>query len=335
MDFSAYFKALKNGQLEAINVFTGPERYNIDHTIKYIEGNFLNPAYQTFNFTLIDGALDVSALTELVMTLPFLDERRLVVIQKTGVLKQLKEDQEEKMLTLLNQIPDHLVLIFNEQDIDQRKKVCKLLKKEATWVNFPKLTRPDFVKWCQRKMGERANPHVINYLIDRVDYLDEASDKNLYDVDNVIKSLVGRNEPITEQMINQYVKIPVEHNVFKMMDAMSEKNMGLAIKILSDFIQSGEAPIKIFALMTLQYRNIYKLKKLLKSGYTSKTAAAKLDIHPFVAQKASHFALKYEEKELEQIMAVLYETDMGLKSTGLPAQWLIEKALFQIQQFAK
>jgi len=333
MDFLTYFKQISSGSLSQLAVFTGSEVYNIEHTIKYIEENFLNSDYKDFNFTSVDVCSDMDSLISAVSTLPFFDTRRIVVFNKTGLLKQIKEDQETKLMSFLKDMPEHLVLIFNEQETDMRKKLGKWLKKESDWVVFDKLNHSEFIKWANKKFsgyGKKVSKHILNYFVDRIDYLDAASEKNLFDVDNTIRSISGTVGDIDEDVINMYVTVPIEHNIFKMMDAISLKDMSNAIQILNQFISNGEPEIKIFAMISQQFRNIFKLKLLLDSGYTSSTAATKLEIHPFVAKKASAFATKYSLAQLNRIMLVLEETDLLLKSTALKSQWMIEKALFEI-----
>jgi DNA polymerase-3 subunit delta len=333
MDFLTYFKQISSGSLSHLAVFTGPEVYNIEHTIKYIEDNFLNADYKDFNFTSIDVCTDVDSVISAASTLPFFDSRRILIFNKTGLLKQIKEDQEVKLMNFLKDLPEHLVLIFNEQDTDMRKKLGKWLKKESDWVVFEKLDHSDFIKWTNKKFngyGKKIDKHILNYFADRIDYLDAASEKNLFDVDNTIRSISGTVGDITEEIVNMYVTVPIEHNIFKMMDAISMNDMSNAIQILNQFISNGEPEIKIFSMISQQFRNIFKIKLLLASGYTSTTAATKLEIHPFVAKKASAFATKYTLVQLNRIMVVLEDTDLLLKSTGLKSQWMIEKALFEI-----
>lgn len=333
MQFLQYFKQLKAGQIAQISVFTGSEIYHIDHTIKYIEANFLNQDYKSFNISLIEGATDIDDLIGLATTLPLFDEKRLIVLSKTGLLKQIKESAESELLSFLKNLPEHLILIFNEQELDKRKKLCKWLKNEAEWIEFSKLNHSEFIKWCQKRFvsyKQNISTHALNYFVERIDYLDPVSKKNLYDVDNVIKTLSGRSEIVDANMINEYVEVPLEHNIFKLMDAMSSQNMGLAVQILNDFTSTGEPPIKIFALMSQQIRNIYKIKCLLESGYTSTTAATKLEIHPFVSKKAAQFAKNFTKSQLVRIIEILEKTDVLLKSTNVSATIIIEKALLDM-----
>lgn len=338
MDFMTYFKQIKNGVLSPITLISGEEGYMIDHLTKYMTENFLMPTYTDFNLTIIDQSTDMDEIIGTSMTLPFFDERRIILFQYSGMLKSIKDDQEEKLLNLIADMPPHLFIIFAEKELDKRKRIYKALSKAADVVTVDRLTRQELVKWVVKRFKlyqKDVDLHVVNHLIEMVNYLDPDSNKNLYDLDNIIRMMSGVQDKITEKTVNQYIEVPIEHNIFKLMDAISMGKMSDAITILNHFIENGEPEIKIFFMISQQFRNIFKIKLLLDGGYTSATAAAKLDIHPFVAKKAGNFASQFSVRQLTSILSILEETDQGMKSTGVSAQLLIEKALFQISSTKK
>lgn len=338
MDFMTYFKQIKSGSLKPLTLISGEELYLIDNLTKFITDNFLMPSYVDFNLTVIDSAMEVDQILNIAMTLPFFDERRIIVFSSTGMLKTVKEEQEEKLLNFLKEVPSHVNVVFAENDLDKRKKIYKFLSKEADLVVVERLSRPDLVKWVTKRFKlyqKDVSLHVVNYFIEMINYLDPEANKNLYDVDNTVRMISGVSGDITESVINQYVEIPIENNIFKMMDAMSSKQMSEAITILNHFVSSGEPEIKIFYMINQQFRNIYKTKLLLDAGHTSATIASKLDIHPFVAKKAGTFATQFSNRQLSTIIQILEDVDQMMKSSGIEPLLLIEKALFQISTVPK
>lgn len=333
MDFMTYFKTIKSGELDRITLITGDEVYLIDNLIKYIGETFLMPSYLDFNYSVYDQVTDMDTIVGTANTLPFFDDKRIVLFQNSGVLKSVKEEQEEKLLSLLKSIPEHLYIIFAESDIDKRKKTYKFLSKNSQIVNVDKLSRQELVKWIAKRFktyDKDISLHIVNYLIEMINYLEESSGKNLYDVDNTIKMLCGLDSEITEQVINQYIEVPIEQNIFKMMDAISTKEITTAIQILNQLVNNGEAEIKIFFLINQQFRNILKTKLLLSEGHSSSTIASKLEIHPFVAKKAGQFASQFTVKQLTSIISMLEDVDTSMKSSGTAPMLLIEKAIFDI-----
>ncbi|GAU77455.1 DNA polymerase III subunit delta [Fusibacter sp. 3D3] len=333
MDFMTYYKQLRNNEIASLNLITGREQYLIDNIIKMIESNFLSKAYKDLNFTIIEGVFDIDQFLNISETLPFFDERRIVFINNVNLFKNMKEDAELKLLDFLKSIPEQTVLLFVEKEVDKRKKLYKFMAKEGTLITIDKMTHSDFVKWVNKKFKEYNKPisnHALNYFIEMSNYLDKESNKNLYDVDNTIKSLVNNEREITESVINQYLEIPIEHNIFKMIDAISEKKIQTSLLILNELVGNGEPEIKVFYLINQQFRNILKTKYLIKSGYSSDSVATKLGIHPFVAKKAAHFANQYSFESLHKIVDIVETVDTEMKSTGLSPHLLIEKALFEI-----
>lgn len=333
MDFMTYFKTIKNGKLDQITLITGDEVYLIDNLTKYIGETFLMPSYLDFNYSIYDQVTDMDTIVGTANTLPFFDDKRIVLFQNSGVLKSIKEDQEEKLLALLKNIPEHLYVIFAESDIDKRRKTYKYLSKNSQIVNVDKLSRQELVKWIAKRFktyDKDISLHIVNYMIEMINYLEESSDKNLYDVDNTIKMLCGLDSEITELVINQYIEVPIEQNIFKMMDAISTKEITTAIQILNQLVNNGEAEIKIFFLINQQFRNILKTKLLLSEGHSSSTIASKLEIHPFVAKKAGQFASQFTVKQLNNIISMLEDVDTAMKSSGIAPMLLIEKAIFDI-----
>jgi DNA polymerase-3 subunit delta len=168
-----------------------------------------------------------------------------------------------------------------------------------------------------------------------VNYLNPESPRNLYEVEQYINALSNLNTPVTQALIDQYVEIPIENNIFKMMDAMSANNMKDVLFIFNHLVDNGEAEIKIFFMMSTQFRNIYKCKQLMAAGHSSASIASKLGIHPFVAKKASHFAGQFNNETLIQIMAILEKMDQDMKSSGIKPQLIIEKGILEIYMAKK
>ncbi len=337
IDFMTYYKQLKGGTLNSINLITGREQYLIDNTVKMIEEAFLNPAYRDLNFTTIEGNIDVDQMGSVLETLPFFDARRIVLINNVGLFKAVKDEAEKKLISLLEGISPESILIIVERETDKRKKLYKLMEKNGTVVSVDKLTHSEYVKWVGKKFREYEKDisnHALHYFIEMSNYLDKESEKNLYDVDNVIKSLANTQGEIKEGVINQYLEVPIEHNIFKMIDAISERHIDTSLLILNELLGRGEPEIKVFYLINQQFRNILKTKYLVKSGYTSNIVATKLGIHPFVAKKAVHFANQYSFDALHKIVNIIEATDLEMKSTGLSPHLLIEKSLFEINGVA-
>jgi len=334
MEFSEYFNQyVKQDKIYSLNLFYGEEIYYIDNTISFIESHYLNPLYQSLNLTQIEDSLDVDALGEIMSTVPFFDERRVILIKNSGIFKQIKEDQEKKIIDLFDNIPSHIILIFNEREIDKRKKIYKKVTKKGAEVNFKKLSPNELLKWVKKKFStynKEIAPNILTYFIGMLDYNNPDKTMSLYEVEHLINTIVNNNGEIDKVVINQYLEVPIEQNIFKMIDAISNNQMSKAILTLNSIMSMGEPAIKVFFLISNQFRNIHKTKLLLTTGYSSAAVASKLAIHPFAAKKAAQFANQMTMRTLDEIMDILSATDHLLKSTGLNGKLLLEKCFLEI-----
>ncbi|MDK2868283.1 MAG: polymerase subunit delta [Clostridiales bacterium] len=335
MDFFSYYKQISSQQLPKINLLYGFERYLLDNSVKYIESNYLNPIYKEMNLSVMEGNLNVDELASLISALPFFDRTRLIIIRNAQCFKQ---EVDKKLFDLLDDIPDGVYILFIEKEVDKRKKLYKIIDKIGCVVNFEKLSQKEFQKWTVKKFKEyhgTIDSHTLNYFIEMVNYLNPESPRNLYEVEQYINALSNLKEPITQALVDKYVEIPIENNIFKMMDALSSNKMKEVLFIFNHLVENGEAEIKIFFMMSSQFRNIYKCKQLMAAGHSSASIASKLGIHPFVAKKASHFAGQFSNETLTKIMSILEKMDRDLKSSGVRPQLIIEKGILEIYMAKK
>ncbi|HBI72189.1 MAG TPA: DNA polymerase III subunit delta, partial [Lachnospiraceae bacterium] len=80
------------------------------------------------NYSYFEGKeIDLKKVTEVVQTLPFFSDRRLVIIENSGLFKSQNE-----LSTMLSGMPDSTIVIFVETEIDKRNKLYKLVKDRGT-----------------------------------------------------------------------------------------------------------------------------------------------------------------------------------------------------------
>lgn len=330
MEFKAFYKQLKSGDLPRLIWIHGEEPFYMDQLIQFIKSAFLNPDYADFNWAAYSEVPSADVVQATVETLPFFDARRLLFFKETRILKGIREAEEGVFLELLKEIPEHAHIIFSENDVDQRKRLMKHIKKSGVEVHVKKLTHNELERWIDRDFKERgitADSRVIHHLIHRVNYMDPDAQKSLYDVRGVIQNIAGINRPIAKADIDAFTDVPFEHNIFKLVDAVASGDIGEAMLLLGRFVESGESEIKILALVSKQLRTILKAKVLLRAGHTSSSIAGHLSMNPYAIKKACNASRNFSESELRQYVEMLKDTDQLIKSTGVSGRVLIEKLL--------
>ena len=100
----------------------------------------------------------------------------------------------------------------------------------------------DLFKWVRKKF-ELNNVIVENsqimYFIEQEGYRDKSSEKTLSDLENEINkisSFVGKENKVTNDIIDQLSQKKVENDIFKLIDYIGQKNSSDAMKILNDML---------------------------------------------------------------------------------------------------
>ena len=110
---------IKTGKFKNAYLLFGEEAYlKIQYKEKLIHA--LNPDDDTMNFTKYEGkGIEVREMIDLCETMPFFADKRLVIMENTGFLKS----SNDELADYIKHIPDYLVIVMVEKDVDKRNKV--------------------------------------------------------------------------------------------------------------------------------------------------------------------------------------------------------------------
>ena len=203
MNYKDIINDIKNRNIKNTYLFYGKEYYLIENAIKEIKLT-LNDGMIDFNLDIIDGReIALDQLISSIETLPFMDDRKIVILKDFELLKGKKKnfsDEDEKYFTeYIDNIPQTTTLVFIVYgDIDKRKSLVKKISKNGIVFNCDKLSDMDLFKWVKKKFDNKnvlIDNAQIMYFINQEGYLDKSSEKTLSDLENEINkisSFVGK-----------------------------------------------------------------------------------------------------------------------------------------------
>jgi len=325
MNYKDIITNLKNKNFENLYLLYGREYYLIENAIKVFKDS-LSEGMVDFNLDIVDGKeTTVDQLISSIETLPFMDDRKIVIVKEFELLKGKKKnfsDSDEKhLIDHLDNMPESTVLVFIVYgDIDKRKSLVKKIDKKGIVLNCDKLSDMDLFKWVKKKFEVNNviidNPQIM-YFIDQEGYRDKSSEKTLSDLENEINkisSFVGKENKVTNEVIDKLSQKKVENDIFKLIDYIGEKNSSNAVRILNDMIHEGESVLGIFAMIARQFKVVMQVRQLQIEGHTSKTIAEKLKIHPFVAGKALKQSNNFSDDVIIEMLNYILESDYKIKN---------------------
>jgi len=328
-----YYKSLLNslerGVVSPVYLFYGEEEYLKEKALAKFK-EVLLPQAADFNLDILDGeTIEPSTVVSLAENLPFMAERRLVIVKNAhwfkgkGKVKVAEEKPEEEnkssgkegpLLTYLSQPSPTTCLIFVVGDtVDRRKKLFKYVESVGNAIDFKALKPADLVSWVINRVktgGKKMNAAAARTLV-------EANGKlGLLNLEKEVEKLmtyVGGSTEITMEDVNQVAVANVEQNIFTVVDQAVSGNASKALYGIRELLALKEQPPKILAMLARQFRLALQVASLAEEGCTDKEVARKLGLHDFAVRKALLQAKKTGMAKLAWAMEQLAQIDADIK----------------------
>ncbi|KRG15529.1 DNA polymerase III subunit delta [Lederbergia galactosidilytica] len=333
---------LEKKQFTSLYLLYGTESYVINETKQKIVTNVLTDEEMDFNLSVYDmEETPIDQALEDAETLPFFGDKKLVILHNPIFLtaeksKEKVEHNLKKLESYILEPAPYTILVFagDYEKLDERKKITKLLKKHAEVVEGKKLNEKELVAWVQQqavvrqmKIDQAAIDLLVNLVGPDLTRLHSELEK--------IFLYVGEEKEIHTETIEKLASRSLEQNIFDLIDKVVQRKMDQAFRIYYDLRKQNEEPIKILALIASQFRLIYQVKELVKRGYGQNQIASTLKVHPFRVKLAMGQARSFSEVELGEIIKLLSETDLKLKTGGAGREVALELFLLQLGNLNK
>lgn len=289
----------------------GDDQFSVHEKLGYWKSAFIKKYEGDTNIDEFDGANSTNEIIDAAETLPFLAEKRLIIVR--GFLAQQKADEQKKMAELLSKIPETCTLIFLENTSpDKRTSLYKKLQKIARLEECQTLMGNTLIEWIVQKVTEKNSRIDWN----TATYLSTLTGSDTWRLKNEIDKLAThcQNQAITRDIIDELVSGQVSTTVFKLTDALGQREPRQAIKMFHQLIEKGEPIPMIFSMLVRQFRMIVQIKDLQTDGYSAGQIASKIKQHPYAVSSTLSQTKNFTEKELRIIYAKLVKIDRGLKT---------------------
>ena len=164
---------LKEGTLGCAYLFYGEESYLREYYLEEVRNLLIPAGFEEFNYHKLEGKdLSVQDLAEMAEAMPMMAERTLLVVTDMDLFK-LNEDQREKLIAFLEDIPPYCCVIFAYDTVEYKpnktmKKLVKALNDHVEAVEFKAQDSSHLVAWIARRFkvqGKEIDRQTAEYLI--------------------------------------------------------------------------------------------------------------------------------------------------------------------------
>ena len=309
-------------------ILLGEDDFSLTKSLEGIKRGTGDQALLAANTTVFDGQqLTLDRLRAVCETVPFLAEKRLVIIQgllgrfeprgkprrQKKIAAPAERESEYKLFAAYpSNIPDSTVLVLIDGRIKSNNPLLKLLSARAEVRSFPILKEAKLRQWIQREVAEQD----ASMSPQAVDLLAKLVGGNLWVMANEISKLAlfASGRRIEEEDIKAIVSSAQEANVFAMVDAILDFKAGVAEQLLEQLLSRGASSAYLLAMLSRQVRLIVRAKELRRRRRPEAEIQSKLGLAPFPLRKTLEQAQRYPLERLKEVYHKLLQTDLSIKT---------------------
>lgn len=260
---------LAAGTIGCAYIFYGEESYLREYYLGELRKKLVPQGFETFNVHTLEGKdLTVQALAETVEAMPMMAERTLAVVTDWDLFK-LGEDQREKLIALLEDLPPYCCVVFVYDTLEYKpnrtlKKLCKALDTYVEAVEFPASSSADLLPWIARRfkaLGKEIDRTAAEYLIFTCGGLMTGLVPEIEKI-----AAYAKGKTVTQADIDAVADPVLSAEVFKLSDAVLQGRYDQAASILGDLLKMQTEPIMILAALGSQLRRIWTARLALDAG---------------------------------------------------------------------
>lgn len=309
------------GNMEVINKQIANSEFNNVYLLFGEEG-YLKKQYRdkirdalidkndTMNYNYFEGnQIDAAAFLDLGDTLPFFSERRMVIVENSGWFKKALDDIDKR----IEAFPDTTYVIFVENEVDKRNRLYKWVAKNGYASEMKTPTGSMLVKWVDKQCkAEEKNmeKETIKYFVTHM-----GADMLLLrnELDKLF-SYCGDKTDITLEDVQAVCISQAVDKLYKMIDAIGEKNQKLALSLYHDLLVLKEPAMRILFNLTNHFKSLMELSVMPDKGYQYKEIASLCSIPEFNVKKNKIQASAYTFEELRSMVELCQLTDQNIKT---------------------
>lgn len=328
-------KELNNGILKSIYLLYGEELFLLENSLKKIKKLF-GECVKGINYIPIDDT-NIWEIVSDIETPAFGYEKKLIIARNSGILKKEGKRKNAELEKIRNRLAEYLeanfaiikesiVLVFIEEDIDNKSKLYKTIEKigEVCYFEYQKPIQ------IERRIKAICRGYKVNIADVDIRYFIESCGTNMQELINEIRKLieyVGENGTIKKEDIDKLCIKKLESVIFDLTDNLGKKETNKALQVLNNLIYAKEPIQKILITLYNHFRKLYLSKIAVKNNQDMITSLNLKPNQTFLVNKYKTQAKYFKEKELKDILQSLRDLDYHYKIGLIDLQIGLESIL--------
>lgn len=300
---------IKSGELKQIYILYGEEAYLRNQYKDKIKNALLGEG-DAMNFHYFEGKdVKVGEVVDLAETMPFWADRRVIMLENSGLFSHGGEQLAE-YLAVLSQTA---YFVFVEPTVDKRSRLYKAATAKGRAIEFKaqdELTLKRWILGFLKKENKNITERDLNLFLDK-------TGSDMENIRGELEKLLCycmERDVITAQDIEAICTKQVSSQIFDMINAVAERRQKAAMDLYYDLLTLKEPPMRILFLITRQFNLLLQVKELKNKGYDANTIGDKVGLAGFIARKYVAQAAKFKEADLRRALTDCVEAEEAVKT---------------------
>lgn len=245
-------------------------------------------------------------------SLSIFDDRKMIVVQNATFLssKDTTKCNAEFFLERSSQ-DDALIVVYcvPSDKLDTRKKVVKQMVEKSTvhpCVALDEKSQASYIREQLKKMDIQMDFDAQKWFMSRVGL-------DVLRIDQELYKLQTYSSHITLDAVQNLMTVEPLNDVFKMVDALFEKNALRLLAYYRNFRKLNMEPVAINGLLSSQIRFLFQVRVLMDQSMNKEEIASVLKAHPYRVQINMQRAYSFSADELLEKLSLLASLDQNMK----------------------
>lgn len=327
MNAREFSRLLEQKKIPSVLFFEGTEEYLKEKALRDLRAAVLPEGLEEMNESRPD-APDTDGIIAAAETLPFLADRRLVLLRDHPAVVG-RAEADEALLAYLPQVPPTAVVLFYCVLPTKQKKIRNLVQKLGGLVAFEPLAGQEltsFVTESFRSLGRECDVRTADYLIFTV-----GRDMNLLQRE-IAKIAAYRPDrrAVHPDDIRDLATPSAESRIFDIVNAILSGDEKKAFTLLRNFLLSGEKRLAILSLLLRQFRLMQQIKIMQYEKKSFPEIQAALGMSSWAARQNVSQAGAFSGGQVKTAVALCLETELNIKSGVFREEGALEALMLRL-----
>ncbi len=312
-------------------ILRGDDREAVDSHIRTFYEALGEGDMADMNTTRLEGkSTDLNDLRAAALALPFLTQRRLVILE--DALKPYqgrgKGQDRENFLALLESLPNSTGLVLVIPDSQKYKngqwvwetlhdqhwliKWVKSAGKRAIVVNCPLPNDRQMPAWIREKAVESGGSFTPQAASTLAEYVGTNTQRAAQEIVKLL-TYVNFERPVDDDDVRRLTAQDRQADIFNLVDAIGQRDGKTALDLLHLLLEEADFG-QLFGMIIRQFRLILQAREIMDAGGNENDVRSTLKQHPYVAKKISAQARQFDLPTLESIYHQLLKIDLDAKT---------------------